>query len=151
MDSLPRGRAWEARKTSPAATGVGSRDRGFTLLETLIALAIAATVLTAVYRLNLQSIAMADRAGSATTAALLAQERMTQLILEEEQGDTGLPQGDFGNLFPGWRWQAEMTAVADRLLNPEGHRMVRIDLTVHRQGWPSAYRLRRYQLFHEDR
>jgi type II secretion system protein I len=124
---------------------------GFTLLETLIALSVAATVLTAVYRLNAQSIAMTNRAGFQNKAALLAQEKMTALMLEKEYTRMMSDEGSFDDAFADWRWRAHMTPVDGPALNPDGHRMMQIEVSVFRAGRPDPYRLRAYHLFPEAR
>mgnify|MGYP006285992333 CR=1 FL=1 len=128
-----------------------SGPRGFTLLETLVAMSIAATVLTAVYRLNVQSIAMAESAGFQNTAAFLAQQKVAQLILAEERREFAPEEGRFEDAFDDWHWRAAITPVHDDLFNPPGHRMTRIDVTVSRQNRGPSYRIRRYHLFGEAR
>src|SRR3989339_1385701 len=85
-----------------AASSPGKR--GFTLLEVMIAMAILAIALVAVYRSQSQSISMAGDSRFQTTAALLAQGRMAQLDAADPAG-VKAERGDFGDDFPGYSWQ----------------------------------------------
>ena len=55
------------------------RNHGFTLLEVMIAMAILAIALVAVYQSQSQSISMAGDSRFLTTASLLAQARMAEI------------------------------------------------------------------------
>jgi general secretion pathway protein I len=80
---------------------------GFTLLEVMIAMAILAIVLVAVFQSQSQSVSMAGRARFLTTASLLAQERMAEA---ERAGVDRLltTSGDFGVHYPGYEWKIEV-------------------------------------------
>jgi general secretion pathway protein I len=84
------------------------QQRGFTLLEVMIAMAILATVLVTVFHSQSQSIAMANESRTRTTLALLAQSRMAEL---EGQQDLSIGQtnGTFGDDFPNYSWTANVT------------------------------------------
>ncbi|HEX7503947.1 MAG TPA: prepilin-type N-terminal cleavage/methylation domain-containing protein [Syntrophales bacterium] len=83
-------------------------QRGFTLLEVMIAMAILATVLVTVFHSQSQSIAMANESRTMTTMALLAQSRMAEM---EGQQDLSIGQtsGTFGDDFPNYSWTAIIT------------------------------------------
>lgn len=87
------------------------RERGFTLIEVMAAVAILAIALLSLLRANNQTIYLKAHARDITTATLLAQERLALLhldpnALEEES------EGDFGDRFPAWRWTVTAEEVA---------------------------------------
>ena len=120
-------------------------QRGVTLLEVMVALGIAAVVLVAVYRLQMQSIAMERIAQFHTQAPLLAQ----QLVAEVELQLADLPaadSGDFGDDFPDYTWSLEATDV-NEFSDPEGRTLLKqIDLKVHLNRDEDLFTLRTYRL-----
>jgi type II secretion system protein I len=80
---------------------------GFTLLEVMIAMAILAITLVAVYQSQSQSISMAGSSRFLTTASLLAQSRMVELDAADPREVTA-GNGDFGEDFPDYQWRVEI-------------------------------------------
>jgi len=84
------------------------KKTGFTLLEVMIAMAILAMALVAVFQLQSQSISMAGEARFKTTASLLAQRKMADM----EAGATLANQdqkGDFAPDHPEYAWTTQVT------------------------------------------
>lgn len=79
-------------------------EKGFTLLEVMIALAILAITLVTVFQSQSQSISMAGNARFLTTASLLAQSKMAEM---EAIGMKNIKSeaGDFGRDFPDYTWR----------------------------------------------
>jgi general secretion pathway protein I len=80
----------------------GSRDRGFTLLEVLVAVVILGTALTVLLGAVNKNLILASRSKNLTIAGILAQEKLTEIELE------GYPQpreekGEFEGA-PGFNW-----------------------------------------------
>jgi len=98
------------------------RHKGFTLLEVLIAMAILAIALVVVFQSQSQSISMASNARFVTTASLLAQSKMTEMEAMKS-ANVDSDRGDFGEEFPDYTWQAEVTET-------EIDQIKRIDVTV---------------------
>ena len=119
---------------------IGAGRDGFTLLEVMIAMAILAIALVAVYQSQSQSLSMASDSRFLTTASLLAQGRMTEI-----DAATSLPlpagNGDFGDAFPDYKWEVEISDVEEIPL------LKRIVLTVihSRMIKRNTYRLTRYK------
>lgn len=115
------------------------RQKGFTLLEVMLAMTILAIALVAVYQSQRQSLAMTARANFLTDAALLAQGRMAQVDAMNmlELANAG---GDFGDDYPQYRW--ELT-----VLDTEIPFLKRIELTVkNRAPTPETYQLVLYKM-----
>lgn len=114
---------------------------GFTLLEVMIAMAILAIALVAVYQSQTQSLSMASDSRFLTTASLLAQGRMAEIDaanpLSLESG-----KGDFGEVHPDYRWEVAISDVEELPL------LKRIVLTVtHRRMMTrNTYRLTLYKV-----
>jgi len=84
-----------------------NKANGFTLMEVMIAMAILAIALVAVFQLQSQSISMSTDSRFMTTAALLAQSKM----VEAEAGSTlanHKEDGDFGPDYPQYTWHLEV-------------------------------------------
>ncbi|MDA8126949.1 MAG: prepilin-type N-terminal cleavage/methylation domain-containing protein [Deltaproteobacteria bacterium] len=115
------------------------RSYGFTLLEVMIAMAILAIGLVAVYQSQSQSVSMAGDSRFLTTASLFAQSRMAEI--DADPGAVVSGSGDFGEDFPDYGWQAEVGDVEDNPL------LKKISLTVtnSRMTTRNAYKLVLYK------
>ncbi len=78
-------------------------DRGFTLLEVMISVAIIAVTFVTLFGSQSHSISVAADSRFLTTAALLAQERLARLQREDFSLLVSAT-GDFGEEFPGYSW-----------------------------------------------
>ena len=81
---------------------------GFTLLEVMLAMAILAIALVAVFQSQSQSISMANKSRFATTASLLAQSKMAEIEAMDLE-DISSDSGDFGEDFPDYSWRVDVT------------------------------------------
>jgi general secretion pathway protein I len=84
-----------------------NKANGFTLMEVMIAMAILAIALVAVFQLQSQSISMSTDSRFMTTAALLAQSKM----VEVEAGSTlsnHSEDGNFGPDYSQYTWHLEI-------------------------------------------
>lgn len=85
----------------------GTSNRGFTLLEVMIALAIVAIAMVTLLGLANRSIAVNARLQKITQATLLAQGKMNEIEIAASQGGTGTTEqsGTFDTPFDGYRWE----------------------------------------------
>lgn len=127
----------------------GPRDGGFTLLEVMVAVAIMAIVLVAVYRLHAQTIAMSGAARFYATAPFLAEEAMAELELKSAT-ELGGDSGEFGESFPGFSWQASVETVESEYLGQVAEDLKRIDLTVVYEPEGLSYQTRTYRMIYEE-
>ena len=86
----------------------GILEKGFTLLEVMLAMAILAITLVVVFQSQSQSISMAGRARFETTASFLAQSKMAGIEAANPE-EIGSDSGDFGDDFPCYSWQVDVT------------------------------------------
>ncbi|MHB8482733.1 MAG: type IV pilus modification PilV family protein [Nitrospiria bacterium] len=78
-------------------------EKGFTLLEVMIALTIVAIVFVPLLALRNQNINQTAYARQLLRAEFLTNEKISRLLLEEPpvKGET---HGDFGDQYPEFRW-----------------------------------------------
>ncbi len=82
-------------------------QKGFTLLEVMVSVAIIGIALVSLIGSQSQSVSIAASSRFETTASLLAQQKLTELALAgfDELRST---EGDFGEDFPDYRWKIEV-------------------------------------------
>ncbi len=121
-----------------------SGNRGFTLLEILAAIAILAIVLTALFRLHLQTLAMGADASFYAQAPLLAREKIAQIEaegIEQARSDSG----DFGDEFPRYRWESEVAEAESAEFETAAERLRRIEVRILDTVDRRAFALRTYR------
>ncbi len=89
-----------ARTTDPGSR----RDRGFTFLELLIAVAILGTAFTVLLSAHATAIRQEGRARSLMRATLLARQVLTETEIAHEL-PVGTQEGEFGDGFEGFAWK----------------------------------------------
>ena len=121
---------------------------GFTLLEVLIALAIMAIVLAAVYRIHSQTLSMTTANRFYTVAPMLAQGKMAQLDTTSSDVETG-DSGDFGERFPGYSWSVTAEDFSSETLGEIAADLKRIDVTVALNENEYTYTIRSFRLMRD--
>ncbi len=104
-------------------------NKGFTLLEVMISVAIIAIALTVLLGSQSQSLALANESKFGTTAALLAQKKMAELELSGFQ-DILDYQGDFGEEYPGYQWKLEVRDFNSEEFENLAEKLLRVDLSL---------------------
>lgn len=82
-------------------------DRGFTLLEVMVALAIIATALVTLLGTHLMSLNLAQKNREQTLAALLARQKM-EGALTTPFDSLASDSGDFESDYPTCEWELEV-------------------------------------------
>ena len=119
-------------------------QRGFTLLEIMVALSIIAIVLVSVYRMHAQTISMNNEVRFYATAPMLAQIKMAE-IESESLEDMGDDSGDFGDEFPDYRWNIVIDDVESTALENIAKDLKKIDLLISSNNDAFIYNLRAYK------
>ena len=116
-------------------------DRGFTLLEVMVAVAIIAIALTTLLGSQSQSVSFANSAKFETMAALLAQSKMSEITAQGADSLSG-SSGDFGDDYPGFTWEATVSDISIEGMSNISDYLKQVDLTV---AWGVfSYNLRLY-------
>jgi general secretion pathway protein I len=82
-------------------------NRGFTLLEVMVALAIIATALVTLLGTHLTNLNLAYENQEQTMAAMLARQKMEEILVLPFDSVTD-DSGDFGPDQPGYKWELEV-------------------------------------------
>lgn len=80
------------------------KQRGFTLMEVMVALAILAIALVTIFSHQATSIDLGNEARILTKATLLARQQMAEVIAQERLG-TGDYEGEVQDSVPPFRWK----------------------------------------------
>lgn len=109
--------SWSHNRVPPAA--------GLTFIEIMVALCILAISLTVLMHSQGRSVDLGAKANSADTAAFLAQMKMEEIQLEaQRKGIDSVREEERGefdrDLFPGYRWEYRLSAVALPLVGATG-------------------------------
>ena len=123
-------------------------QRGFTLLEIMVALSIIAIVLVSVYRLQAQTVSMNNEVRFYAIAPMLAQIKMAE-IESESLEDMGDDSGDFGDEFPNYRWNIVIDDVESTALGNLVKDLKKIDLLISSNNDEFTYNLRAYKYFRD--
>ena len=122
-------------------------DKGFTLLEVMIAVAIIAIALTTLLGSQSQSVSFANSAKFETMAALLAQSKMSELVTLGKNR-LNSDSGDFGDDYPGFTWEVTVSDITIGNIANISDYLKQVDLTV---TWGVYnYNLRLYQYVAES-
>ena len=104
-------------------------NRGFTLLEVMIAVALLAVALTTLLGSQSQSVSYANSAKFETMAALLAQSKMSEIALQDGES-LASDSGDFGDDYPGYTWEASVSDISIEGFDAISNYLKQVDLTV---------------------
>ena len=116
-------------------------NRGFSLLEVMIAVALIAVALVTLLGSQSQSVSFANSAKFETMAALLAQSKMSEITIQDA-GSLSSDRGDFGDAYPGYAWEATVSDISVEGLEDISDYLKQVDLTV---TWGSYnYNIRLY-------
>lgn len=91
-------------------------QRGFTLLEVLVALAIFAVVAASVLATSTRSLQNAARLEDKTLAMWIADNRLAEMQLAATPPSEGRDQGELDFAGRRWEWQSQVDATSDPAL-----------------------------------
>ena len=104
-------------------------NKGFSLLEVMIAVALIAIALTTLLGSQAQSVSYANSAKFETMAALLAQSKMSEITVQDADSLSS-DSGDFGDDYPGYAWEATVSDISIEGLDAISNYLKQVDLTV---------------------
>jgi general secretion pathway protein I len=123
-------------------------DSGFTLLEIMVALSIIAIVLVSVYKMQAQTISMNYEARFYATAPLLAQLKIAEVEMENSDEQTD-ESGDFGDEFPGYRWNVIINEIESEPLGYIAENLKQINVNISFNTDEFTYTLRTYRFLQD--
>lgn len=123
-------------------------ETGFTLMEVMVALAVVAIALMAVYRMHSQTLFMDARGRFDTVAAMLARQRLADIDTSELTDLTG-DSGNFGDTYPAYTWQVQTEDVTSDLLTDDGPTLKRITVTISSNKGESQFAVTTYRHLYE--
>jgi general secretion pathway protein I len=138
----------EIRNSQPATRNL-QPDSGFTLLEIMVALSIIAIVLVSVYKMQAQTISMNHEARFYATAPLLAQLKIAE-VETENPGEQTDDSGDFGDEFPGYRWNVVINDIESEPLGNIAENLKQINVNISFNTDEFTYSLRTYRFMQEQ-
>lgn len=118
-------------------------NKGFTLLEVLVSLAIISIVLVSVISLQGQTIGMYESVRFYSIAPFLAQSKLSEAAMAP--GDFSANSGDFGKAHPGYSWQTRVSEKEIQTGDQAPVRLAEIQVRVKRSPDGLSYTLTRYQ------
>jgi len=101
---------------SPSKVSVvkaSGHNQGFTLLEVMIAVAIIAIAVVTLLGAQSQSVSIATSAKFDTMASMLAQWKMSDLLLQDYDDLTD-DEGNFGEDYPQFSWKLTVTELSEK-------------------------------------
>jgi general secretion pathway protein I len=107
----------------------GKSHTGFTLLEVMVAMAIIAITLMAVYDSQSASVSRASEAKFTIKASLLTQKKMAEIDMLDAQDITS-DSGDFGDEYPGFSWKIDVEDSSIDVPEEVSTHLKQINLTI---------------------
>jgi general secretion pathway protein I len=115
-------------------------------MEVMVALAVVAIALTAIYRMHAQTLFMDTQGRFDTMATMLARQKLAD-IDTGDLNELADDKGDFGDLHPGYTWRIETDTITSDVLKDDGPTLRRITLTVGRGD--QTFELTTFRLLYE--
>ena len=144
LQKLQKGRRKSVVDQKQRTPGFHRLNRGFTLLEIMVAISIIAIVLVSVYKMHAQTVSMNNEVRFYTTAPMLAQLKMAE-IESERLEDMGDDSGAFEDDFPDYRWNVVVDDVESTALGNIAKDLKKIDLLISLNNDEFIYNLRTYK------
>ena len=124
-------------------------NKGFTLIEVVVAIAIIAIALTAALGSQSQGISLAGESKFYITASLLAQRKMAEIEVADFQ-NLAADSGEFEEPFSDYRWNLELKDPGIDSANELPQSIKQIDLSVIRnENDKYIYTLRLYKFIQD--
>lgn len=116
---------------------------GFTLIEVMVAMAIIAIAVTAVFKMEAQTTVLVNGTRFYTLAPLLAQQKLAE-IQAGMTGDVTEGSGNFDEPHTDFKWQYTTETSESETLGKAAEDLRRIDITITSEADDSTFALRQY-------
>ena len=111
-----------------------SNQKGFSLLEVMVALALIGIALATLLASQTQGLSLANEAKFNTTAAFLAQGKMAELETMDINyltSDSGDFSESYDDSYPEYYWEVEIDSISIPVLEEYEDHYKQIDLTIY--------------------
>ncbi len=120
-------------------------NKGFTLLEVLVALAVLAIALISIFKLQGQTIQMSAKARFLTLAPHLAETKLAEIELQDIK-EVADDTGSFANEHADYNWAVTVEEMPSDLVTDNNYHLVRINVSItHVDG--DSFQLRTYRFY----
>ncbi len=124
-------------------------DKGFTLIEIMVAMAVLAIVLATLFKLQSSTIALSEAAHFKTLAQVLARQQMAALELSGYEPDE--LSKEFQDEYKGYTWSCEVKTGTDAgnfdemLSEAQTEKLKKISLTIYSPGQLRSFSLKTWR------
>jgi general secretion pathway protein I len=118
-------------------------DKGFTLLEVMVSVAIIAIVLVSILKLQGQSITMNETIRFYTIAPMRADAKISELTLNPDNFELS-SSGDFGDDFPGYAWEVGVEELKIDVFESPELTLKKIDVGINLNDGELKFSLRHF-------
>ena len=131
--------------------GLKKNNRGFTLLEVMISVAIIAFVFVSIFRMQSSTIDLATAGNFNTLAPMLARKLLNDV--ENDLADWSEFEGDFSDNFPRIQWRLEISEsffeTDDFISEDNQERFKKIEIEIFSSSGSRSYKINTWRLAHE--
>jgi general secretion pathway protein I len=120
-------------------------NRGFTLIEVLVALAVLAIALVSIFKLQGQTLQMSAKARFLTVAPHLAQAKLAEMETQNID-DIADGSGAFSDEHSDYGWTVAVEEIPTDLITDKNYHLIRINVTI-TQSDGDSYQLRTYRFY----
>ena len=128
----------------PIFSASRSGKAGFTLLEIMVAIAIMAIVIIAVFKMISQTIFINSNSRFQSIAPFLAQGKLAEIESKSNESWSD-GEGDFGEAFAGYTWKVRIGQVESDTLAETADRLREINVIVAFNNDENIYNLKTYR------
>ena len=128
-------------------------NKGFTLLEIMVALAVLAIVLASLFRLQSSTVELSRTANFRSLAPILARQALA--LLADQNYSPNETSGEFEDAFTGYSWDCELDTgasggrLSDFLSQDQADRLVNIRLAVYSPGKDIKFTLQTWRFIND--
>jgi len=131
--------------------GFKKNNRGFTLLEVMISVAIIAFVFVSIFKMQSSNIDLATAGNFNTLAQMLAKKLLNDV--EQDLAEWSEFEGDFSDNFPGIQWRLEISEsffeIDDFISEDNQERFKKIEIEILSSSGSRSYKVNTWRLAHE--